>query len=236
MSRYLTDCKWLFTHVPRTGGTWVIKSLDNLGVPTKRWWDSKKHRGLPMSHLLLSHYEGRHLKDVEGSFSFVRHPRTYYESVYKWLAQIGQEKRSRLIRDFRWHPHRLACAMFEDSFNRWVHNLLDVSPSWYTHLLELYVGPEGGEFQQFIGRTETLEDDFVQLCDILGINVERGSQLPIPTNRIDCRIDWETEALERMLHAEQRTISRFYSHRQPICSSQRRFFRPASAGTVSPLP
>jgi hypothetical protein len=147
-------------------------------------------------------------------FAFVRHPIAYYESVWKWMSRKNY---SRLIRKrWRWHPHRTAVMQYRraSGFNDWVCRMLKNRPCWYTRLVEQYVGPEGGEFCDFIGRTETLIEDFMLLLNELGYNEQVPPENELRCmerhNSIDMRIVWDRKLQAQVLQQEVLVLNRFY--------------------------
>jgi hypothetical protein len=156
------------------------------------------------------------MTQVDYIAAFVRHPKSYYESVWKFIASRGNAKRLYLIRHWRWHPHRVAARLYEPDFNDWVARMLDERPCWVTRLYEQYVGPEGGEFVDFIGRTETLENDFIKLMKGLGYPAN-GWKERLQTlgrrNAVPRKIEWDEGLLQRMLTTERLVINCFYEGR-----------------------
>lgn len=210
MARYLTKSRALFQHVPRTGGSWVEKAIDLCGIERVGWLE-KQPPWLPRKHALLGHYHRRPLARVEFVFAFVRHPIPYYESTWKWLRANGAEF---MQKHWTWHPHMTAARHYHSDFNRWVEAMLNEEPLWYTRLIEQYVGPEGGEFVDWIGRTETMTVDLPVLLESLGYRAEVKRyrdelQALSNTNVIPERIDWSPGLPARVERAERSVIERF---------------------------
>lgn len=171
MSRFLNKSKALFLHVPRTGGTWITSALDESGVSVSRW-NSAIPRGLPRKHGLLWHLRDKRRSSVKQSFAFVRHPKDYYQSVWTYLKSKGVDKRGRMLRRFQWHPFHPAIRRWDGNFREWIVNMTTYEPKWMSRLVDLYIGPKGAEFCDYVGRTERLVDDFVEIMSCLGY--ERG--------------------------------------------------------------
>lgn len=167
MSRFLNKSKALFLHVPRTGGTWITSALDESGVSVSRW-NSAIPRGLPRKHGLLWHLRDKRRSSVKQSFAFVRHPKDYYQSVWTYLKSKGVDKRGRMLRRFQWHPFHPAIRQWRDDFPSWVLRMTQFEPRWMARLIDMYIGPEGAEFCDYVGRTEWLVTDFVKIMVQLG--------------------------------------------------------------------
>ena len=226
MARYLPDSGLLIQHIPRTGGTWVEKALDQLPMKKVKWVE-KQPDWIPKKHALLSHYFRDQLACVKYVAAFVRCPVPYYSSVWRWL--VDSERRKQELRPGRssaeitihsrsWHPHRTATIQWleagglEGTFNDWVYLMLEKEPMWYTRLLEQYVGPPGGEFCDFIGRTENLTSDLILLLETLGYRFDvamvtstsRANQSKEPLGDIDKSL------ISRIEDTEFQVIERFY--------------------------
>jgi hypothetical protein len=76
------------------------------------------------------------------------------------------------------------------------------------------VGPEGGEFCNFIGRTETLIDDFMLVLSELGYNEGMAAESEYRGmerhNSIDMEIVWDEKLQNQMLQQEVLALNRFY--------------------------
>lgn len=234
MARFLPDSGTLFQHVPRTGGTFVEKAIDLLGIGCSRW---SKHvrKGFSKKHALLARYDFRMLGNVKFMFAFVRHPVEYYVSTWRYMqAEKNRHPRGLPEKDyltsltddyFSWHPFRSAARLYRDDFASWVCKMVELEPGWCSRLFEWYVGPRGGEFVDFIGRTETLVDDVKAVLIYLGYadEVERNqdelgrlrvneSQTPRP--------DMSNSLAELILRSERTALSQFW---EPETASKRWF-------------
>ena len=188
MARFLTDSRLLIQHIPRTGGTWVEQAIETCHISCIKWLQ-KQPAWLPSKHGLLSHYQRGQMARVDYVAAFVRNPVSYYASVWRWIRQSevrrkelrpGKSSAQFLLNNWSWHPHRTAVVQWlevggmDGVFNDWVFLMLEREPLWCTRLIEQYVGPAGGEFCDFIGRTETLTDDFLLLMKSFGHRVDES--------------------------------------------------------------
>lgn len=213
MARLLRKHGVLYQHIPRTGGSWIEQAIHATGVDVARWIQ-KSPAWLPHKHSLLSHYYTDSMPQVRFVWTVIRHPIAYYESVWKWMRQ--RTRLRQVIRRWDWHPHAAAAKWTQPDFDDWVFLMLKHEPMWYTRLIEQYVGPAGGEFVDFIGRTETLLPDFVAAMVAFGYGEElaeaRESIEAIGRpNAIDRSIEWSPELKAEVLESERLVIDRFYS-------------------------
>jgi len=206
MVRYLKKQQAMFSHIPRTGGTWVEKALLDLRVPLSFHCVGIK-KGYPKKHSAFAQYTYRP-GSMRMMFSFVRHPIAYYESVWKWLRRYVEGKTRR--KEWKWHPFKSVSSFPLSDFNVWMCHVLEDEPLWYTRLIELYVGPNDGEWCNFIGRTETLVEDFILLMNSFGVKgIEKLMTIP-NIHGIRHHVEWDGCLKERVLESERLVISRFY--------------------------
>ncbi len=208
--RYLPDSKALFLHIPRTGGVWVNKALNVLQIKHNITWRKDIPIKIPRNHQLILHLPIKRLCSVSFRFAFVRHPIAYYESVWKWL-NVGIQMR----RHWKWHPFLSAHKLYSPDFNQWIRRMLDEESAWYTRLVESYVGPKGGEFVDYIGKTETLSTDLKKVLVKLGYaeqvskhwaEVEKLQRI----HEIKQNVQWNMRLKKRILATECLVIKRFY--------------------------
>jgi hypothetical protein len=221
MSFYISKNRAMFLHIPRTGGTTVGKVVRQLGL-TAVHYRPERHEALrlPVNHCLLPHYSPQQLIDVDMICTFVRHPIAYYESIWKWMA-MPREPRVRVMKSWRWHPTLSAWLQYSPDFNEWVWNMLRNEPAWYSRLLGWYVGPQGGEYVNWIGRTESLDKDFRFLLSLWG--VEDVDSLTIPReNSIQVKLEWEESLKKDVLSMEAVVVRRFYCNRR---ATRKRWYR-----------
>jgi hypothetical protein len=220
MARYLDKHKVLFQHIPRTGGTWVEKALTAMDVKAGRWVE-KQEPWLPRKHSLLGHYFRKDMATVNYVVTFVRHPETLYPSVWNWLKAQTPKKRRSIVERWRWHPKRRAAELYQPVFDDWVFLMLRHEPGWVTRLYENYCGPPGGEYCDYIGRTESLIGDFCTAMAMVGYGQEITQwsleiyDLP-PQNVSKERVKWNSGLLSDVLFVERLCIERFYGEETKI--------------------
>jgi len=211
-SLYLPRSKALFLHLPRTGGTWVKRAVMLCGIEHELLRMTPRYR---RKHALLAWYPAKFLADVDFVFSTVRHPVSYYESRWRYATRHRPPYSRKRVPDTRrspWEPDKY----YQPDFGEWARYMVENRPCWVTRLYEQFVGPEHGEFCQFICHTETLTDDFCRVMSLLGYGSEvEESRVELPklyrsANKSKIVATWPEGLQERVAHDERLTIERFY--------------------------
>ena len=129
----------------------------------------------------------------------------------------------------RWHPLKICMGVTKGmetaDFDVWVERLLTTHGNWVTRYFETAIGPQWGEWCQFVGRTETLQEDFVKIMRLLGhgSRVESNKEemdtlsyigsanpqfLKKPTKKL--QIVWRQDLKRQVEHEERVGIRRWY--------------------------
>lgn len=144
-----------FAHIPKCGGTWVRKVLEDQGMK------------------ITQEFGGNHHPAPEGpwtTFTFVRHPATWLASWWAHEQRHGWPDDGPLPESFNrdgiYEKMILTCGQFRsDDFNKFACDLEQAHPG--------FVGKFFREFTancDYIGRQETLIRD---LSVITGVEIER---------------------------------------------------------------
>ena len=225
MTRYFPEKRALFLHVPRTGGTWVEYAIAEMGVEFTRWTQAHA-QWLPSKHLYLPQYECTGRNRPRFVWTILRHPVSYYEAIWRWLRSV-KYKYSHRKRDFRyylmnhyrwsWHPQKAAAELYDDQFDVWVRRMLEFEGAWVTRAYAMAVGPPGGEWVHYVGRHETLVEDFFAVMDLIGY----GDEVAAARDRIlglgrvnaapEYEITWPEDLLAAVQREERVAIRRWWS-------------------------
>jgi len=213
--RYLLTSRTLISHIPRCGGTFVEQSLESLGISCSRWTMKQDRSRFPRKHPTYPQLTKKAKAQVDRIAVFVRDPVALYPSIYRYLASVSITKRRALL-DFPYHPHAICVRFFSSSFEEFVRSLLHAEPSYLTRQYENYIGPEGGEFVDFVGRTERIREDLSVLLARTGEvadfsetlkrleKLPRANEVAVPRVRV-------SPSLQSLIRYEERKIyERFY--------------------------
>jgi len=95
--------------------------------------------------------------------------------------------------------------------------VIEEEPAWYTRLVETYTGPEGAELCEFIGRTESLEEDLELVLKELGYGEEVESRKHVvkKLKRVNesnalVTVAFSPEVCDKVKRAEKVVVRRFY--------------------------
>ena len=180
----LLKCGATFLHIPKTGGTWVTKVLQENSLVARMFAD--KHADLTRALFPLTFATGRttlrrfakkvlllpHVCSVYRSdfrFCFVRHPLGWYESFFKYQSGGGWPKwgdESDPIRG--WHPNSVLNGTSDEDFNRFVRKVVAKRPGYVTEMYGWYTYPR----IDFIGKQERLADDLIAVLNHLNVNFD----------------------------------------------------------------
>jgi len=246
MSVFLTEKQALFLHVPRTGGRWVKRALLNskIEIDLSWQWKASDFYRIP-SHALLGHYRADCFARVSYVFAFVRHPVKLYSSFWRIGKSAISRHEEHTAKSYFANKMRRsieALSRWKPNFDEWLDEMLEEEPAWATRMFERFVGPEGGEFCHFIGRTETLEQDMIQVMSILGYRLEwlRYYREEYPKHRKRRRrkyhmtnvipeVELTPEQVKRIERSERVMIRRFFGEE----TFKKRVYRNFKTGELS---
>ena len=185
--------RFLFIHVPKTGGTWVSQSMKAVGIY------APEERGSTDWHPNLSELERR----GRFTFAFVREPLSWYGSIWSFR------------RKHQYHKHPVLGGLPYDQFIEldfpdFVEQVAENLPGFLSTYYEQWVGSPDNEID-FIGRYENLKADFVSALwmadqdfdgDGLGDIPPINPSAPAPPCPRDIR--------NRLMRSEQGVYERFY--------------------------
>jgi hypothetical protein len=202
MAVHLIDANALFVHIPKTGGVWIEDALAALGIRTA---DPPMKSGVSWRHPLPADILGR----FDFTFTFVRHPLSWYESWWKFQA-----KRWTVFEPGAWHPQRVLEPCASDRFSSFVRRCIEHEPSYVTRLYESYIGPPGVERMDLIGRSEALVDTLVGVLRGLSYEFDETRLREYPPANVSeaaaGNATWDPWLRKRLLELEAPAIRRFY--------------------------
>lgn len=190
---------YLWLHIRKAGGTSLREALgdsyrqiDRFGPVTPfvaleriYWNDALNNYRLP-----LGNYEFRRMQFAKNflfpepefsrlfKFAIVRNPYSRAVSAWKYLTRRWNWSRPRQMLSHYSFAHFLdRLPEFWDDFTKWRHVATHTAPIWPDITDE-----NGSVLLDYIGRVETLESDYIQICERIGISLQK---LPINNKQKD---------------------------------------------------
>jgi len=157
--------KFIFIHIPKTGGTSVENALQPFA---KNGFPFGKH------HSLKRAYEDDSISEDYFSFSFVRNPWSLCVSLYHWTWECNSAWPK------TWRSKKETQEFVNLTFSEWIKHpyFHSESPRVFPLPFKLPSGKEVGyrdwliadnKEVNFVGKFETLQEDFNIICDRIGI-------------------------------------------------------------------
>ena len=154
-----TGQKFIFLHIPKTGGCSVIKCLESYCDVKKFKWGHPTFGG----YYRVFNYHKWDINDYK-IFTFVRNPYDRLVSTYNYLKAGGTTPGDRKIRD--------SLNLFTLTFEEFVHLIADTDTRGkIQHCLPQvkFIEPEQGWDKINIFRFENINNDFTHACEYVGI-------------------------------------------------------------------
>ena len=193
--------KFLFIHVPKTGGMWVTEALQEAGI------EVEEEFGATPEHPLLSELERR----GRFTFAFVREPLSWYASIWKFRNYFHLHKGPTEVQ----LPYD---RFIELDFPDFIDNVSKQLPGFLSHHYAQFVGPQDQEID-FVGRYESLVDGVISALRAADQDFDEEALRSFPPINVsgphpDCPqavrlqlMQAESEAYERFYRSETATSS-----------------------------
>ena len=211
-------------HIPKTGGEWVAEVLARQGLIVRKFtghadtrtaalefdqWFRGTLPGRKKEFLQRICYPKRPAAAEKPFFiSFVRHPLRWYESMFKYCRQRGWPYHgSRDYSPFSWGAISWLNGIRADSFGAYLKQILGTRRGFLTDLYAEYTGP----MVDFVGRTERLADDLVEILGKKGLafDPENIRNQP-PLNTTPCEpLSWDAGIRKEIIQTEWALFERY---------------------------
>lgn len=215
MSIHLFKPQALFLHIPKTGGNWIEEALRAACINAEY---AKAMSGVTWRHSLVRHYTD----SFDFIFTFVRHPLSWYESWWKFQTWGNWVEFEPGV----WHPQRILERCASNDFSEFIRLCIQHEPAYVSRMYEWYIGPQGSEFVNFVGRYEHLADDLVQVLRRLSLVFDEAALRNTPPANVSQppygQPIWDEALKSRMIELEAPGIRRFYENESPLVFEHRK--------------
>jgi len=193
--------KFIFIATPKTGTTSIESKLkvfnENLNLS-----DKAEDRGNPtLKHITLEDIKNNCRKNLDDyfSFSFSRNPWCRHLSIFKYYKKMIKFWDENLEKKQKWHTvyesYKNLVGNFED-FNEFVSdnpNFAELQTRWITDNIN------------FVGKMETLQDSFDNICSRIGIQKIELPHLNM-SNKIDYKKVYNDKSIDIVSQAYKKDI------------------------------
>lgn len=196
--------KSIFIHISKTGGTWVTKSLEQIG----------KKKGFN-KHCTLQELIDFH-PNLKGKsvFAFVRNPVTWYQS--RWSCNwnryffLNPEKRPKLLSGplMLYQHTRILNTEELNDFQVWSSRVISDYPKFISEHYQHYLGINYNNFD-YVGKFENLQSDLVKALESLGEESNIGMQPPANEASKDLIRLWDKGTLGKVIGYNRDLMNKF---------------------------
>ena len=187
--------RFVFLHVPKTGGTWAIQAMKAAGIELEKVGEG--------DHPTLDNIDvGERL-----SVAFVREPLAWYGSF--WNHRRRKFESPDIPLD---EPHDPLDNWSDRSFPEFVEAVVHEAPGYLSHFYAHYVGSRE-EPVQFIGYFENLVDDLVRALNGAGETFDEDALRGFPLlNQTRGTPPCDDDLRLSLMQAEHEAYERFYTN------------------------
>jgi len=190
-----TRYRFVFVHVPKSGGTSVAAALGGLPGDNARWL-SKHSKHETLGEFQQRWRRRRRASDLVfsrspvtfRSFGFVRHPWERLCSLYHYMKERRPRPEIDRVRSF---SEFIKCAAGGEPWLQGLHSMRPQRDYFQ-------VGNNGRIGTDFVGHFEHLERDFAHIVRLLGLS---PTALPRRNVSSNARIDYRTQYNNSMIEA-----------------------------------
>jgi len=144
--------KFVYFHIPKTGGTWIRNAIKKSGIICKEVGDT---------HItvrrILHDYDYAHILRDKHVIVSIRNPYSWYQSYWSFKMKVGWSMNN---------PFDNLCA--SNDFNRFMINVYDNCSEYYNHIIDSFLIDE---YVNCVILYESLVTDFTRaMRDIYGFD------------------------------------------------------------------
>ncbi len=215
----------IFLHIPKTGGSYVKTFLleNDLIIPPFIRKNSyrigeNKHIDLSQTLSILTSFKKNiiypfvNLRDDPFIFYFVRHPKNWYESYFKYLSGIDFKKFGQSGNIRKMHPLCSLNELYSKNFNEFMFNILEKEPHFLT---KLYFRYSHSRLISYVGKQENMKEDLNNIISYLYPTIK--DKIIFPDAQVNKSksivIKWDTNLYDRMIEQEKMILTTYkYSY------------------------
>ncbi len=212
------DYKCVFIHIPKTGGMSILKILNNLppkgSLPIDRQLIAHKHSTATAMKQIL----GNEVWEDYFSFSFVRNPWDFMISHYNWLTQKAYKFKyyHPLVREIEKMNFNDFVKYGHERINQQLHGShFSQEDSLFNRLTQGkmfdWISEEDQIIVDYVGRFETLQEDWDNICDHIGINHQKLPHLN-KTQRKQHYREYYTEETKQIIYEKFKPLIERYGY------------------------
>ena len=188
--------KFIFIHIPRTGGTSIEKTLHN-----RDWWSvhpPSKHLTVHIAKKIYAKYWKDYFK-----FTFVRNP---------WDRMVSMLKYHQIYKVYANTNKKIVLSRYFNQFEKIEYDTRFFNLSQFNDFTKeentVYQNIIGQEMD-FIGKFENLQEDFNNLCDILNIKNTKLMHIEKSKNRMKYQEYYSENERDIIAEKYQKDIKKF---------------------------
>jgi len=187
--------RFVFLHVPKTGGNWVRRVLETNFEGVELDLDTVNgNPWAPYGHNDLADVGHR----APFRFAFVRHPVDFWRSFWRYRMRKGWQS-----------GHEIDSRCADDDFDRYVDKVVSNLPGYASRMFSRFVGDPVDEIE-FIGKQESLAEDLSAALRLCGCGLPATAFDGAPKNAsADGAADFTVEQRTALSFAEREGIERF---------------------------
>lgn len=174
----------VFLHIPKTGGTWVRRVLQELDLVKgplghghsdfeRAFWHHVLHHDLKVIRYIFrravrSPRAPAQMKPGCFKFCFVREPLKWYVSWWRFMQSLDWKQMGDERDPYKWNPLAMLNGLGSPDFNTFMYNLNKKRPGFVTEMYGWYVRPG----VDFVGKQESLEQDLLKVFSLMQLDID----------------------------------------------------------------
>ena len=141
-------------------------------------------------------------------FCFVRHPISWYESIWRYMYQSNFPHFGQQYSVTRWHPLAMLNSYIDSDFNKFIDNILANRPGFASEVFGWYTLPG----INFIGKQENLIDDLIQILQMMNLDFDEHRIRTfgeVNKSRYSAELIWDSTLRQKTLLFERAMLERY---------------------------